>query len=216
MNLVEKFKEITIEAQKDKWLHSAWMLALAEAIEERLKEFELTHKTTCWHCKYTFGYSGVKYRDIYCPNCLAMNSIYSPAAIINEMEEKEVQVGVDYENEKYQGRYVYLPRIGETAEFDIKEIREVKSDNAKLNFTEDVPVMQDGIQVIDDDGEPVFKKKDLGYHIAADLQNGKQLTITGMSAFLAVFKKFNVQDGDRITVNHVERGKWEVEKAPRT
>lgn len=121
-------------------------------------------------------------------------------------------MGVDYNNEKYQGKYVYLPLMGEEATFEITEIAEKISDNPKFNFTEKVPVMANGEQVVDDDGEPVFKKKDLGYHIECKLKNGKILSITSISAFLSVLKKYNVQDGDTIRVFHKDKGEWEVEK----
>ena len=119
---------------------------------------------------------------------------------------------INYDQEKYQSKFVYLPKLGEEAEFDIKEIREIQSDNPRFNFNVEVPVMANGEQVVDDDGEPVTKKKDLGYHVEAELKNGKVLTITGMSAFISVFKKHNVQDGEKIIVRHPERGVWEVEK----
>lgn len=119
---------------------------------------------------------------------------------------------IDYGNEKYQGKFVYLPVMGETAEFDIEEISEVKSDNPKFNFSENVPVTLNGEQVIDDEGEPCFKKKDLGYHIEAKLKNGKILSITSMSAFIQVFKKHNIQDGETWRIFHEDKGLWKCEK----
>ena len=121
-------------------------------------------------------------------------------------------MAINYNDEKYAGKYVYLPPVGASDEFDIVEISEAKSDNPKLNFKERVPVVLNGEQVIDDEGEPLFKDKDLGYHVIAKLKNGKQLTITGMSAFIQVFKKNNVQDGDHIRVEHVGKGEWKVSK----
>ncbi len=119
---------------------------------------------------------------------------------------------INYGDEKYQGKFVYLPLMGEKAEFDIVEISEVKSDNPKFNFSENVPVMANGEQVIDDDNEPVFKKKDLGYHVEAKLKNGKILCISSMSSFRAVFKKHEIQDGDKVMVFHKDKGEWIVEK----
>jgi hypothetical protein len=121
-------------------------------------------------------------------------------------------MAINYNDEKYAGKYVYLPVVGTTAEFDIVEISEATSDNPKLNFSENVPVMINGEQAIDDEGEPLFKKKDLGYHVIAKLKNGKQLTVTSMSAFINVFKKHEVQDGDKIVVEHVGKGEWKVKK----
>ena len=119
---------------------------------------------------------------------------------------------INYNDEKYQGKFVYLPIMGETAIFEIGEITEAKSDNPKFNFSEKVPVMANGEQVVDDDGEPVFKSKDLGYHIEAKLKNGKMLSVTSMSAFIQVFKKHEIQDGDKVKIFHKDKGVWEVEK----
>lgn len=169
--------------------------------------------TTCWFCEKEFNYDGEKYRDVNCPNpnCGVENSIYNPADH-KPIENKEEAMSINYNDEKYQGRFVYLPLQGETAEFDIAEINEVKSDNPKFNFSESVPIMANGEQVIDDEGEQVFKKKDLGYHIEAKLKNGKTLSVTSMSTFIQVFKKHSIQDGEKILVNHKDRGVWEVTK----
>ena len=121
-------------------------------------------------------------------------------------------MAINYNDDKYQSRFVYLPIIGEEAEFDIVELKEVHSDKEKFNFSESVPVLINGEPAIDDEGEPILKKKDLGYHVEATLKNGKILTVTSMSAFIQVFKRNNVQDGEKIRVFHKERGVWEVEK----
>ena len=181
------------------------------------------NKTVCWNCDKVFEYDGEKYRDVKCVFCGAENSIFNPdkpdylppegypktteAEWLNKEEEM-----IDYSNEKYQGKFIYMPRIGETLVVEIKEVREVKSDNPKFNFSENVPVMIGGEQGIDDDGEPLFKKKDLGYHIEAELTNGKILSVTSMSAFLSVFKKYEIQDGDKVKIEHPEKGVWKVEK----
>ena len=121
-------------------------------------------------------------------------------------------MAIDYTQERYQGKFVYLPKMKESAEFEIVEIMEVQSDNPKFNFSEEVPVIVNGTAVVDDDGEQVTKKKDLGYHVEATLKNGKTLSITSMSAFIQVFKKHNIQDGDKIFVEHKDKGVWEVKK----
>lgn len=166
----------------------------------------------CWYCQKETNIKDNDYGDHICNHCNVMISNYNPNDIINqEPEEKEHEM-IDYSSEKYQGKFVYLPTMGETEIFDIAELDEVKSDNPRFNFNENVPVMLNGEQVIDDEGEPVFKKKDLGYHIEAKLKNGKVLSITSMSAFIQVFKKHNIQDGDKIKVFHKDKGVWEVEK----
>jgi phage FluMu protein Com len=32
----------------------------------------------CWSCGQLFGYEGEQYRDITCPHCQVMNSVYNP------------------------------------------------------------------------------------------------------------------------------------------
>jgi hypothetical protein len=195
------------------------------------------NKEICWNCKKEFEYDGEKYRDIICPHCGILNSFYDPAANEDECKRckefgevpkvycsvcskkpvkqeltKEEESMINYGDEKYQGRIVFMPVMGETAEFDIVEISEVKCDNPKMNFKDKVPVTSNGEQVVDDDGEPVFKEKDLGYHVEAKLKNGKILSIGSLSQLQQVFKKFNVQDGDKIRVFHKDKGLWEVVK----
>jgi rRNA maturation endonuclease Nob1 len=170
------------------------------------------NKTVCWFCEKEFEYEDPKYRDTNCPYCGVENSIMNPEQPDWLPSEEEEEMSINYNDEKYAGKYVYLPKMGETAVFDIEEIHEVKSDNPKFNFTENVPVMANGEQVVDDDGEAVFKKKDLGYHVEAKLKDGKLLSVTSLGAFFSVFKKHNIQDGDKVRIEHPEKGIWKVEK----
>jgi len=167
------------------------------------------NQTRCWYCNEIFEYNGEKYRDVDCEHCGVSNSPYNPAELKPQESEDEM---INYNDEKFQGKYIYLPTMGETAIFEIVEIREAKSSNPKVNFREKVPVTANGEQVVDDDGEPVFKDKDLGYHIEAELMNGKILSVTSMSGFIQVFKKHNIQDGDKVKVFHKDKGEWEVTK----
>ncbi len=182
-------------------------------------------KVVCWFCDRLTDIEDTDYKDHRCPHCGIGISIYDPNIpqlevgpktthdewIEREAKQKEEEV-INYGDEKYQGKFVYLPVMGETATFEIAEISEVKSDNPKFNFSENVPVLINGEQAVDDDNELVFKKKDLGYHIEAKLKNGKVLSITSMSAFIQVFKKHNIQDGEHIKVEHPEKGVWKVTK----
>lgn len=177
----------------------------------------------CWYCEKETDIKETAYGDHRCPACGVEISVYPPQnksleennpattedEWLNEESEEEM---IDYNDAKYQGKFVYLPLMGQTAVFDIAEINEVKSDNPKFNFSENVPVMLNGEQVIDDEGEPCFKRKDLGYHIECRLVNGKILSITSMSAFIQVFKKNNIQDGETWRVFHKDKGEWVVEK----
>ncbi len=111
---------------------------------------------------------------------------------------------MNYEKE-FPSKYVYLPRVGEIATFEIKTIKKVESDNPKFNFSETSKVELE-------DGQEAEVKKDLGYHVECDLVDGRVLTVTSISSFSQVFKKNNVQEGEKIEVKHIDRGEWKVEK----
>lgn len=120
---------------------------------------------------------------------------------------------MDYNNPDFGGNWVYLPRVGEEATFDIAEIKSAVAKDERFNFHKRVPVLnENGSQMVDGDGEPIYKDKSLGYHIECSLKNGKILTITGLSAFLQVFKKHNIQDGEEVKISHPAKGEWVVEK----
>ena len=176
----------------------------------------------CWYCeKNNDQIVNDFFGDFNCKFCGVQNSIMKPnnpdwkpetEPTTEEVWLNEEEEMLDYSSEKYQGKFIYMPRVGETLIIEVKELREVKSDNPKFNFSENVPVMINGEPGVDDEGEPLFKKKDLGYHIEALLQNDKILSITSMAAFLAVFKKYEIQDGDKVKIFHKDKGEWVVEK----
>lgn len=114
-------------------------------------------------------------------------------------------MGVNYGDEKYASKYVFLPKVGEEAIFDIKEIHEVKCDKPKMNFSrKEVIVLPDQSKA--------EKTVDLGYHVEAVLKNGKFLVITNFAAFINVFKKHEIQDGEKVKIVHPDKGVWKVEK----
>jgi len=163
----------------------------------------------CWYCDKEVGWESDAELEKHCVNCGVLNdrNPYPPVT-----EKKEAEVAINYGDEKYQGKFIYMPKIGEEITIEIKELREVKSDNPKFNFSESVPVMIGGEPAIDDEGEVITKKKDLGYHVEAELTNGKILSVTSIAAFIQVFKKNELNDGDKVRIKHVEKGIWEVEK----
>ena len=112
-------------------------------------------------------------------------------------------MAVDYSKSKLPSRYVYLPRIGEEATFDIKEIRETKEGNAKFQFVikEEEELKSGGTTLVD---------KNLGYHIECDLKEGKILSINNIFAFNAVFIRHNIQDGELVKIKHIAKGDWET------
>lgn len=127
----------------------------------------------------------------------------------NGIVQKEENMALNYNDEKYQGNSVFLPKVGENATFTIKRLYEAKSDNPKFNFS-----INKKVQLRDEDNNvvEVDKREDLGYHIEAELDNGKILYVNSLSAFNNVFKKYQVNDGDTIKVSHPDRGEWVVEK----
>ncbi len=193
------------------------------------------NSTQCWMCSKSFEYTGEKYQDVKCPNCGTQNSVYPEIKeerqskqsnqttesewlndpfddLVDNPQNEEEEMALNYNDEKYQGKFIYMPRIGEEITIEIKELREVKSDNPKFNFSENVPVMINSEPAIDDEGEAITKKKDLGYHIEAELTNGKILSVTSIAAFINVFKKYEINDGDKVKIFHKDKGIWEVEK----
>ena len=114
-------------------------------------------------------------------------------------------MSINYEDPKFSGKYVYLPRIGERAKFEIVEIYETKSENPKYNFH-----VREKVAL--PDGREVETDKDLGYRIEAKLKNGKTLVVSSLGAFHAVFRAHKIQDGETISVNHIDRGEWKVER----
>jgi hypothetical protein len=162
----------------------------------------------CEHCGVMNSY----YPDDRCKRCIETIGMKPEAYCKLCLKNKEDNMSLNYQDEKYQGKFIYMPKIGETLEIKIKELREVKSDNPKFNFSENVPVMINGEPAIDDEGEAITKKKDLGYHVEAELENGKILSVTSIAAFIQVFKKHQLNDGDEVKIFHKDKSEWIVEK----
>jgi hypothetical protein len=114
-------------------------------------------------------------------------------------------MGINYDDAKYSGKFVYLPKIGERAEFDIDKIEEVQGEKERFNFH----TME---EITFPDGTKAAREKDLGFHVEAKLKNGKILHIGNLGAFHAVFKAHRINDGEKIKVHHVARGEWKVER----
>jgi hypothetical protein len=114
-------------------------------------------------------------------------------------------MSLNYDDAKYS-KWVYLPKQGETAIFDIDTIEEVKVSDPKNRFqfvsTEKVELP---------DGTEAEKKTPLGYCIRAMLKDGRELTITSLGAFNKTFRAFRIQDGDKVKITHKDRGEWVVE-----
>ena len=104
-----------------------------------------------------------------------------------------------------KGNYVYPPKVGEEATFDIKEIREVKEGNDRFHFK----VKE---KIVLPDGKEASADKSLGWHIECELADGKILSVTSYAVFMQVFKENNIQDGEKVFMKHIGKGEWEVKK----
>jgi len=62
------------------------------------------------------------------------------------------------------------------------------------------------------DGSDAEKTVNLGYQIEVTCSDGRILSVSSLGAFLNVFVKPDVQEGDTITIEHVDKGVWKVEK----
>ena len=113
----------------------------------------------------------------------------------------------NYENDGVQNKYIYLPKIGSSATYAIKDIRKITNDpDSKFNFLINE-------QILLPDGKTFATvQKNLGFRFEVELEDGRIITIGGgqISAFKQIFQKHRIQPGYTITVNHPEKGKWET------
>ena len=112
---------------------------------------------------------------------------------------------VNYE-ELSPSRFVYMPKMGESATFTVKNIRKVPCQNPRFSFKQRQQVEVAG-------GMMATTDIDLGYNIQCDLggdKEGKVLSISSISAFNQVFKKHNIQEGQTFSVDHPEKGVYNV------
>ena len=121
-------------------------------------------------------------------------------------------MSVDYGKYKNE-RYVYLPKMGENKTFKLLYVEEVTGGQDRFHFTmkEKKEVVGGGEAVVD---------VNLGYHIEAELEEqvelqdgtfaNKILSVTSLAAFISVFKKHELNDGDHVKIYHVGKGEWEV------
>lgn len=116
---------------------------------------------------------------------------------------------MDYEKEfgaATQKKWFYLPKIGGPAvTFTVKEIRKKEGGNPKYNFTRKTEVTLL-------DGSKAEKTENLGYQMECECTDGKILSVSSLGAFLQVFVKNDIQEGDTVTVEHKEKGVWVVTK----
>ena len=116
-------------------------------------------------------------------------------------------MSIDYDDPKYkrESKYVYPPRIGETAEFEIKELKEVTDGDPRFHY-------RIRMNTVLPDGSTATVDKNLGYHHNAILTNGKILSITSKVAFDLVFVKYKINDGDKVRIEHENKNIWKITK----
>jgi len=102
-------------------------------------------------------------------------------------------------------RFVYMPKIGQEITVGIKSI--VKNEKAPPQFQFSI-----GEKIVLPDGRTTKVAKPLGYNYECELEGGKILPITNLSAFINVFRNNNVQEGEYLTIRHKAQGAWECEK----
>lgn len=118
---------------------------------------------------------------------------------------------MDYSKYKGGGNYVYLPKIGNQAIFEIESIGFGRAENNKYNFSKKVIVdLPDGSKA--EKSEPIRDENGDPFNLRVVLKDGKILTTGSWGAFQEVFVKNDVQEGDKIRVGHLGRGEWIVEK----
>ena len=114
-------------------------------------------------------------------------------------------MAIDYNQFSGEGKFVYLPRIGEEATFKIKELRIVEGGDERFHFKQRTKTQLP-------DGTEATVEKNLGYHVEAELEDGRILSVNSLGAFLQVFKKHKIRDGEEVRIKHLDRGEWEVER----
>lgn len=111
-----------------------------------------------------------------------------------------------------RGSWVYLPKVGEQDVFDIKRMWFDKADDDRFNFSkQEVVDLPDGSKATK---HVTIKNPETNepFNLQCELSNGKILSVSSFPAFMQVFKKGDVQDGDKIKVSHPAKGQWLVEK----
>ena len=116
--------------------------------------------------------------------------------------------------EKQEQKWLLLPKVGEMIDYSthgkITLIDKVVSSKG-FNFRERVAVIKDGQPILDDDGQPLYKDKDLGYRYDVVFEDGKRLSISSWKVYYAMIEA-KIEEGDVIKIDHAEKGKWLIEK----
>ena len=86
------------------------------------------NESYCWHCDKIFEYDGEKYRDINCPHCGVLNSIYNPADLQPIEEKGEEKMGKLADRAREKSPYIKL-EIGEESPVLIYKAWKEATDN---------------------------------------------------------------------------------------
>lgn len=102
--------------------------------------------------------------------------------------------------EKMPSKYVFLPKMGEEATFEIVEVAKMEHDKLNITYNKE--------RVID--GETLTSKESLGFYLGCTLKSGQILVVNNVAAY-RLFSDSNVTDGMKITVKHPTKGKWNID-----
>jgi hypothetical protein len=116
-----------------------------------------------------------------------------------------------FENEGgKENMYLKMPKEGEEYDFsvhgDIQTIEKVHNPEHKLskfNFVKK-------IKMTSPDGKPITADEDQGYFYRITFVDGKKLTLSSWSPFLAM-KASGITEGVSFMVKHPKKGEWIVE-----
>jgi hypothetical protein len=115
-------------------------------------------------------------------------------------------VAIDYDeidrelDEKMPSKYVFLPKVGDEATYEIVEV--AKMEHPKLNITFD----QEQILA----GKAVKVKQELGFYLGCVLKSGQILVVNSFGGY-RLFRESNITDGHKICVKHPARGEWNID-----
>jgi len=111
----------------------------------------MIYETFCWNCKKDFGYEGEQYRDVICPHCKILNSVFSPFTKESEPIEPEEQ-----EEEEVKIRLSdYIKADVDVKQGDIIVINDEGIEQENENFTNDdgTPKIDHIFKIVLADGE---------------------------------------------------------------
>lgn len=115
-------------------------------------------------------------------------------------------MAVDYDKideeleEKMPSKYVFLPKMGEEATYEIVEVAKMEHEKLNISFNRD--------RVID--GETLTSKESLGFYLGCILKSEQILVVNNIAVY-RLFSDAKVTDGHKICVKHPGKGQWNID-----